>query len=187
MTNSARFTIALLAALGLLFGVVGLLHASSLSLTEQIVAVQPSLASKTDEPVDADELARAIASVPKVNRDWAALMLAVAAHESALSDRIRRGECRPKECDGGRAWSLWQQHRNKLNAASWGSPDLGVQTAEAARALRRAFYQCNGGGRPLGADWVARTISAFAGHSCDAIWPGLESRLVTFKRVRRAL
>jgi hypothetical protein len=176
-----------LAALGFVFGCVGLAHGAAPTLTERMVLVQPSIASVSDKPVDATQLAEAIARVPHVTREWAALMLAVAAHESALSDRIRRGECRPRECDGGAAWSLWQQHRNKLNGASWGSTDIGVQTAEAARALRRSFYRCNGGSRKLGPDWVARTVSAYAGLPCDAVWPGLKVRLATYERVRSRL
>lgn len=176
-----------LAALALGMACSALVHASAPSLADSLVAAQGPLQSRSDEPVDPRELAEAIMATPRINRDWAALMLIVAAHESALSDRIRRGDCRPKECDGGAAWSLWQQHRNALNAAAWGSPELSVQTAEAARGLRRAFYQCNGGGRPPGPDWVSRTLNAFAGRPCDATWTGLESRLATFKRVRARL
>lgn len=162
-------------------------HANAPSLTERIVAVQPSLASKTDEPVDAAELADAIVSVPKVTPEWAALLLTIAGHESALSARIAANQCRPHECDHGRAFGLYQQHKNKLNADVWGSTDIRVQTLEAARALRSAFYTCNGGSRQLAADWVARTINAYAGHRCDAVWPGLQKRLATFERLRRRL
>jgi hypothetical protein len=162
-------------------------HASAPTLTERIVAVQPSLASRTDEPVDAAELASAIVAVPKLTRDWAALILTIGGHESALSARIAAGNCRPRECDHGAAWGLFQSHKNKLNADVWGSPDIRVQTLEAAAMLRRAFYTCNGGGGPLRRDWVARTINAYAGHSCDAVWSGLEARLTTFARVRGRL
>lgn len=186
MTNSARLTIFLLALAGLFFGVLGVVKANAPTLTDRIVAVQPSLASKTDEPVDAAELASAIVSVPKVTPEWAALLLTVAGHESALSARIAANHCKPHECDHGKAFGLYQQHKNKLNADVWGSPDIRVQTAEAARALRSVLH-VQWGGRQLGPDWVARTINAYAGHSCDAVWPGLESRLVTFKRVRSRL
>lgn len=162
-------------------------RANALSLVERIVAVQPSLASKTDEPVDAVELASAITSVPRLTPEWAALLLTVAGHESALSARIAANRCKPHECDHGKAFGLYQGHKNALNADVWGSPDIRVQTLEAARALRSAFYTCNGGGQHLRHDWVARTINAYAGHSCDAVWPGLESRLATFKRVRARL
>jgi len=165
------------------------------SLIERLVTVQKPLQSKQDEPVDPRELAAAIAAVPKINREWAALILTVAAHESALSARIARGEYRDFEGDSfrnregkvqHRAWGLWQAHRNKLNEAAWGSPDIAVQTEEASRALRRAFYQCNGGGRSH-ADWVRSTLSSYSGRRCDADWPGLDKRLATYQRVLRAL
>lgn len=163
----------------------GVAHSSAPSLTDRLVAVQPSLAGKQDEPVDPLELAQAIVSVPRVSREWAALILTIAAHESALSARIAANKCRPQECDHGKAFGLYQQHKNKLNAEVWGSPDIRVQTTEAARALRSAFYTCNHGA--LRPDWVARTVNAYAGHSCDAVWPGLKMRLATFERVRRSL
>jgi hypothetical protein len=165
------------------------------SLIERLVAAQKPLQSKQDEPVDPQQLATAIAAVPKISREWAALILTVAAHESALSARIARGEYRDFEGDSfrnregkvqHRAWGLWQAHRNKLNDGAWGSPDIAVQTEEAARALRRAFYTCNGGGHPH-ADWVRSTLSSYSGRRCDADWPGLDRRLATYQRVLRAL
>lgn len=169
--------------------------AAAPSLIERLVAAQKPLQSKQDEPVDPRELATAIAAVPKISREWAALILTVAAHESALSARIARGDYRDFEGDSfrnregkvqHRAWGLWQAHRNKLNDAAWGSPDIGVQTEEAARALRRAFYTCNGGGHSQ-ADWVRSTLSSYSGRRCDADWPGLDRRLATYQRVLRAL
>lgn len=165
------------------------------SLIERLVVAQKPLQSKQDEPVDPQELASAIASVPKISREWAALILTVAAHESALSARIARGDYKDYEGDSfktregivqHRAWGLWQAHKNRLNEGNWGSPDINVQTTEAARALRRAFYQCNSGGRVRG-DWVRSTLSSYAGRRCDAEWPGLEKRLATYKSVLRTL
>jgi len=165
------------------------------SLIERLVSAQKPLQSKQDEPVDPHELAAAIAAVPKISREWAALILTVAAHESALSARIARGQYRDFEGDSfknregkvqHRAWGLWQAHKNRLNETAWGSPDIAVQTAEAARALRRAFYQCNNGGRAH-SDWVRSTLNAYSGRRCDADWPGLEKRLATYQRVLRAL
>jgi hypothetical protein len=165
------------------------------SLIERLISAQKPLQSKQDEPVDPRELATAIAAVPKINREWAALILTVAAHESALSARIARGEYRDFEGDSfksrdgkvqHRAWGLWQAHKNRLNDTAWGSPDIAVQTEEASRALRRAFYQCSGGGRPR-ADWVRSTLTSYSGRRCDADWPGLDRRLATYQRVLRAL
>ena len=169
--------------------------ASAPSLMERLVKAQAPLQSKIDEPVDPQRLAAAIAGVPKITREWAALILTVAGHESALSARIARGEYKDYEGDSfrnregkvqHRAWGLWQAHRNRLNDSVWGSPDIDVQTEEAARALRRAFYQCNGGGRPH-TDWVRSTLNSYSGRRCDASWPGLEKRLTTYQHVLHAL
>jgi len=169
--------------------------AAAPSLMERLIVAQGPLQSKLDEPVDPRELATAIASVPKITREWAALILTVAAHESALSARIARGEYKDYEGDSfrnregkvqHRAWGLWQAHRNRLNDAAWGSPDIAVQTEEAARALRRAFYTCNGGGRSH-SDWVRTTLNSYSGRRCDATWPGLEKRLKTYQHVLHAL
>jgi hypothetical protein len=156
------------------------------SLADRLVLAQAPLASRKEPAVDARELAEAIASVPKVTREWAALILTIAAHESALSARIAANDCGKHECDGGRAFGLYQAHKNALNAHIWGSSDIGVQTLEAARGLRSAFYVCNGR-RPLPVDWVARTINGYAGKRCDATWPGLEQRLATYNRTLRKL
>ena len=169
--------------------------AAAPTLIERLISAQPPLQSKKDEPVDARELAVAIAGVPKITREWAALILTVAAHESALSARIARGEYKDYEGDSfrnsegkvqHRAWGLWQAHRNRLNDAAWGSSDIKVQTEEAARALRRAFYTCNGGGRPH-SDWVRSTLNSYSGRRCDATWLGLEKRLTTYQHVLHAL
>jgi hypothetical protein len=184
--------VCLIAMLGLaiyalvLFFLAVAAQAGQPSFEERLVDAQKLLQSKSDEPVDPAELAAAIAALPRVNRDWAALVLTIGGHESALSARIARGECKPLECDHGAAWGLFQQHKNTFNADVWGSPDIGVQTREVARALRSAFYTCNGRGA-LRPDWIARTINGYAGHSCDAVWPGLEQRLATYKRVRARL
>jgi hypothetical protein len=180
-------TLFALAVLALCLWYASVAHAETRRPTfiDRLVSAQAGLQSKRDEPVDALELANAVARLPHISGEWAALILTVAGHETALSARIARGDCKSWECDSGKAWGLYQIHRNALNADSWGSPDIGVQTSEAARALRRAFYTCQHG--PLRADWVARTINAYAGHSCDAIWPGLTRRVATFERLRRRL
>lgn len=157
-------------------------HGAPLSLHDRIVRAAPSVASRKDTPVDFDAFATAVTSQTKI-REWAALLMTVAAHESALSARIQRGECRPLECDRGRAWGLWQMHKNTLNAEAWGSTELSVQASEAQKGLRRAFYQCQKG--PLRKDWVRRTLAAYAGHSCDGAFPGLDARVATYERLLR--
>lgn len=186
----AWFLIVLFVTLGLAFALLGIhpAYGSTPTLTERLVTAQGLLASRRDEPVDAQELATSIATVTKGNRVWSAMILTVAGHESALSKRIADGNCNLKigECDGGRAWGLFQVHKNDLNAEAWGSTDIDVQTREAARMLRSVFHMCNGHGA-LTPDWPARTLSAYAGRRCDERWPGLDKRVATFERLVRQL
>jgi len=184
-TRVGWITLAFLTALGLAMAFSATVHGATPSLVDRLIAAQAPLASRKEPAVDARELAEAIASVPKVTREWAALILTIAAHESALSARIAANDCAKHECDGGRAFGLYQGHRNAHNATVWGSTDIRVQTFEAARALRSGFYTCNHGKLPT--DWVARTINGYAGKKCDSIWPGLEQRLATFNRIVRKL
>jgi hypothetical protein len=161
--------------------------AGSVSLRDRLVMVQPSLQSRIDPAVAPEALADAIVTIPRINREWASLILTVAHHEAALSARIAANQCGDKECDGGRAWGLYQAHKNLHNATVWGSPDIGIQTLEAGKALRRAFYECNGGKRGMKPDWVARTLSSYAGRRCDAEWGGLAKRVATYNRILRKL
>jgi len=128
-------------------------------------------------------ISESVARVSKGNRDWAALLVAVAYSESRLSLRIMRGDCHAHECDHGLAWSPWQIHKNKLNEDAWGSTELDVQTREASTMLKRAFYSCKRSNVP----WLVGTINAFAGRRCDAEWPGLDARIAVFNRVRARL
>jgi hypothetical protein len=181
--------VTLLFLAGLAFGLAIAAHckaAPAANFVDRLIAAQPALQSRAEPSVDPRELAEAIASIPRVNGTWAALVLTIAAHESALRARIARGECKPHECDGGRAWGLYQGHKNEANAAEWGSPDIRVQTLAAARLLRGVFYLCEGHGA-LSPDWAARTLSAYAGKRCEAKWPGLAERVATFERLRGRL
>ena len=180
-------TLAFLACLGFGLAIAARCNAApATNFVDRLIAVQPALQSRQEAAVDPRELAEAIAAIPRINATWAALVLTIAAHESALSARIARGECGPHECDGGRAWGLYQGHKNEGNATEWGSPDIRVQTLAAARLLRAVFYLCEGRGS-LSPDWVERTLSAYAGRACDAKWPGLGQRIATFHSLRGRL
>ena len=178
----AWLTIAFCVAVSLAFTLAA--RADAPTLTERIAAVVPSLASKKDEPVDAQELAEAIASAAKGDRGWAALLLTTAASESALSARIARGDCLTNECDGGRAWSLYQIHANSQNAGVWGSPDISVQTTEALRMLKQAASRCHSFRNVPRATCIVR---AYAGRAIDMPLRGEEKRLAMLQRVMRKL
>lgn len=132
-----------------------------------------------------DGIATAVAAAsygrPRSPQEWAALELAVGFHESTFSLRIHRGDCKPKECDAGRARSAWQMHRNTFNAPHWdklfGLEHTEVQARAASDALERAYWTCAKSGVP----WLQGTINAYAGRRCsDTSWPGLQQRMATF-------
>lgn len=147
--------------------------------------------------VNTDEFAAAVESVTK-DTDWAALLVTIAAKESAGLDRLRAGECLAWECDPRRvrgelhhaAWGLFQAHQNKNNAAVWGSTDLLVQVTEANRALVSGFWTC-AQGIPRGSAHSIRVqlaINGYAGKRCDDFeWPGLKARLAMWRSIRGRL
>jgi hypothetical protein len=136
-----------------------------------------------------DAIAAAVAEVskdaPRAPREWAALLLTIGYHESTFSLRIQRGQCKPYECDRGRARSAWQLHKNLFTAPIWdqlhGVENTKVQVRAASDALRRAFFTCSRSGMP----WVQATLNAYAGRRCSAEWPGLDQRVATFNRLLR--
>jgi hypothetical protein len=142
-----------------------------------------------DKSAQLDVIAEAIAEVskdaPRPPREWAALLLAVGHHESTFSLRIHRGQCKPHECDRGRARSAWQLHKNLFTAPIWdelhGIEHTAVQVRAASDALRRAYFTCHRSGVP----WLQGTLNAYAGRRCGAQWPGLDQRTQTFHRLTR--
>lgn len=136
-----------------------------------------------------DAIAAAVAEVsqdaPRPPREWAALLLTIGYHESTFSLRIHRGECKPYECDRGRARSAWQLHKNLFTAPIWdqlhGIEHTAVQVRAASDALKRAYYTCHRSGGP----WLQATLNGYAGRRCGAEWPGLDLRVATFNRLVR--
>ncbi len=129
-----------------------------------------------------------VARAQKIARpaEWAALILAIGDAESGFSLRIHAGQCKPHECDRGRARGPFQLHRYAEAVPTWeqmhGLGNIGVQVRVASARLARGYYTCRGG-----TDWLAATINGFAGRRCAEIWPGLESRVATWRRVLRAI
>jgi hypothetical protein len=167
-----------LAALALGMAFSAICHASPPTLRETIIAAVPSLATKREEALQPDVVADAVLSATS-NRQWAALLLTIASHESALSARIARGECGPHECDHGKAWGTWQQHQTPRNAEVWGSPDLNVQAREASHLARQFYNMCKSSGVPF----PLSTFRAFAGSGCKMPFKGEAARMATFKRL----
>ena len=114
-------------------------------------------------------------------RRWMALLLTVGHHESGFAIRIERGECKGRECDGGRACGDWQNHANANNQELWDrcKGDVTVQAEMADQALRSAYWTCARSGVPF----PQSTLSAYAGARCGGHWKGLDARMATFNRL----
>jgi hypothetical protein len=142
-----------------------------------------------DKTAQLDAIAAAVAEVsreaPRAPREWAALLLTIGYHESTFSLRIQRGQCRPLECDHGRARSAWQLHKNLFTAPVWeqlhGVENTSIQVRAASEALKRAYFTCQRSGVP----WLQATLNGYAGRRCSAEWPGLGQRVATFNRLLR--
>ena|GEM_PF-1449643 len=142
-----------------------------------------------DKSAQLDAIAAAIADVsrdaPRSPREWAALLLTIGYHESTFSLRIQRGQCKPHECDNGRARSAWQLHKNLFTAPVWdqlhGVENTAIQVRAASDALKRAYFTCSRSGVP----WLQATLNGYAGRRCSAEWPGLDQRVSTFGRLSR--
>lgn len=143
----------------------------------------------SDKAAQLDAIAAAVADVsrdaPRSPREWAALLLTIGYHESTFSLRIHRGQCKPHECDRGKARSAWQLHKNLYTAPLWdqlhGIEHTVVQVRAASDALKRAYFTCGRSGVP----WLQATLNAYAGRRCSAEWPGLDQRMSTFNRLSR--
>lgn len=142
-----------------------------------------------DKAAQLDAIAAAIADVsrdaPRAPREWAALLLTIGYHESTFSLRIQRGQCKPHECDNGRARSAWQLHKNLFTAPVWdqlhGVENTAIQVRTASEALKRAYFTCSRSGVP----WLQATLNGYAGRRCSSEWPGLDQRVSTFNRLQR--
>lgn len=142
-----------------------------------------------DKSAQLDAIAAAVAEVsrdaPRPPREWAALLLTIGYHESTFSLRIQRGQCKPHECDRGKARSAWQLHKNLYTAPIWdqlhGIEHTAVQVRAASEALKRAYFTCSRSGVP----WLQATLNGYAGRRCSAQWPGLDQRVSTFNRLSR--
>lgn len=149
------------------------------NMVDRLVAAQRGLLAPSEEKADPQALARAIASASKGDRILAAAMLATAYVETALSDRLRRNECRPKECGRGRAWGIFQIHKDAYTANTWGSPDVDVQSTAAARKMKSAFYKAKNAHAPF----PEGMFRAYGGRRVDSSVPREALRVSTFNQV----
>ena len=111
--------------------------------------------------------------------DEAAFLAAWAEHESHFVARIVRNECKPWECDRGRARGAWQLHRGAAGS-DWDvlPGNLDAQARSAARMARWALRECKA---PLGA------FRRLGGLGCDRSLKGEDARMASFKKARGML
>lgn len=149
-----------------------------------------------DKPAQLEMISRAVTQAAREARGWSwgtqaliAAELSVIKAETNGSLRIHRNECRPLECDRGRAISLFQLHAVALSDQKlW--PSLGFMTyestllsaKEASRALVRSRALC----AKLPGDPIAMMFTAYAGRGCQLDkWQGWRGRTDTFNRLMR--
>lgn len=128
-------------------------------------------------------VAAAVAEVAR-DKDEAAFLIAWGEHESRYSLRIHRGQCKPLECDRGRARGPWQNHRIGMAEDAWGRlvgvEMTRVQAAEAMRRARSALRMCP-------ADRIRGAFRVLGGNGCTRALKGENERVETFQRVRAKL
>jgi hypothetical protein len=122
-------------------------------------------AGQTDLFVDA--IVKASQNAPRPAKQWAALLLTIGSSESNFDSAIVLGDCRPWQCDRGRARGAFQNQRVSFNAELWDRAhgDIEVQVKMADLALRRSLVTCI----RLGVPYPAGVFRAYAGRSCS--WP----------------
>jgi hypothetical protein len=153
--------------------------------------VGPGLVAR--KQAQAQVIAQAISDVAESAEGWrgtkrelATLLLTVAWHETHFSLRIHEGNCKPYECDHGRARSLWQLHVHaSLPKETWLSlAGVDIESTrraarEAAKALTRSRNMCSG--RAQGLELVGQTLSAYAGRGCARLLPDTAARVRTYR------
>ena len=153
-----------------------------------------------DKPAQLQTIAQSITEAAREQKGWplsrqrlAAAEIAIEDNETHASLRIHRNECnlKKRECDGGRAISLFQLHAEGLTAPQvW--PTLGFMTfestkasaKEATRIFVRSYLYCVSTKTP--GDPIAQAFTAYAGRGCQLDkWDGWKARVATYERVLR--
>ena len=139
-------------------------------------------------------IATAIAEAATAQKGWqgsrldlAKFLVVMGWHESHWSLRIMRGECKPLECDRGRARGAWQPHRDTLQSKEDWDRIVGLDLRNvlvSAKAAAHTATSSRGLCRSLdkgGDSWVKYAISAYAGRGCSGWISGIDSRLSTWR------
>lgn len=126
------------------------------------------------------------------SKDWRALVLAVGGAETHYLYRVMDGQCKPFECDRGRARSGWQLQKNKHIEPVWdqlqGMTNIAVQVQTADKMLKLAYYQCAKTPTDV---WIRPVVNAFAGRGCQSMtivpWGGYQKRFTYWLKARQAM
>ena len=126
---------------------------------------------------------------PLPPRRWAALILTVGFHESTFSLRIHRGQCKPHECDRGKARGPFQQQENMYTRPVWdrmhGIENTRVQVEAVDSFLRRHVMTCPAPPHVDDITPIEGILTGYAGQRCGSRWKGLDERVATFWKVSR--
>lgn len=146
---------------------------------EQLTVIAQAIdaASRLKSPVPRDEMR--------------GMLITIAFHESTLSLRIHAGNCKPKECDFGKARTSWQIHKNWFisedvyeRMVGLGLESTTLAATEAANALSRAWRYCS----RWDGNKIAMALTAYAGRGCNPEnWAGVVPRMTTYNKVMRTL
>lgn len=132
-----------------------------------------------------ETVAVAVAQVTNASRwrgdrlDFAAALVAIGYHESRYSLAVHEGRCNRAWCP---ALGIWQLETDKHGEQG---PLVGLGLVETTRSARAAGWmlshsrQCGNSPRA----W----FTAYSGRACDTLWPTLEERVATFRRVRTVM
>jgi len=116
-------------------------------------------ADSADLDLIATELARQVPS-----RRKAALLIAIGCQETHYDKRVIAGQCKPWECDKGKARGAWQGQRNHDVAALWDSANgkIPIQLQMASTTLNHSMIRC----QPFG-PFPGHVFRAYRGGSCS--------------------
>lgn len=117
---------------------------------------------------------------PGESDELAVLLVTQAYMETRLAYHVHAGKCRPKECDNGRAASLWQlQYGAHLPQNEW-ERLKGIDYAATLKSAKLAAKYLSMGRRKCGSN--AGAISLYAtGRTCS--WPGARHRIRLHERL----
>jgi len=143
--------------------------------------------------VVADALAVAVQAEPRwpwPREQLAAFAITIGDSESRFSLRIHEGQCKPWECDRGRARSPWQLQRGAVVSdevfdalVGAGLQPTSVAAGAAVRAITRARWLCRSFEAHGGEQWIDRVFSAYGGRGCSGSLRDVGARRATYLRV----